>query len=178
MPGTGRDGNGLRRFGLSPRRDDGSSPLRQAAAAGLGVGVYFFSQAVSVQEAREEADYAVQLLQGHTLQYPVFFDWEPSLSPDERTYGLENGEIGDYARTFCQTVEAAGYKSGLYFNSIQGYLHYDLSAFEDVCLWLAEYDTVPEFYYDFQLWQYSCSGSVQGIEGAVDMSLLLTKSEP
>ena len=152
--------------------------LEGAAAAGLGVGVYFFSQAISVQEAREEADHAVQLLQGHPLQYPVFFDWEPSLSPDERTYGLENSAIGDYARVFCQTVEAAGYKSGLYFNSIQGYLRYDLSAFEDVCLWLAEYDTAPEFYYDFQLWQYSCSGSVQGIQGAVDMNLLLAQNEP
>ena len=68
-------------------------------------------------------------------------------------------------------MKAAGYTPAVYFNQTLGYLRYDLREVTDYSLWLAEYDSKPDFYYHFDLWQYTHTGQVEGIEGAVDLDL-------
>ena len=147
--------------------------IEGAENAGLDTGVYFFSQATSVVEAAQEARYVLEILDGRELDLPIIFDWEPGYEEQYRTYSIYlDTVINDYARAFCNIIIDAGYKSGIYFNCTQGYTQYDLSMFEDVCLWLAEYDTKPEFYYYFDMWQYSCTGTVDGIEPPVDLNIM------
>lgn len=145
--------------------------LRGALDAGLDVGVYFFSQAVTPEEAEEEADYVLEILDGQTLAFPVAFDWEPILGDEARTDGLEGETMTRCAAAFCKRIEDAGYRPAVYFNQTQGYLHYDLRELTDYELWLAEYDAEPAFYYHFDLWQYSHTGRVDGIQGDVDLDL-------
>ena len=146
--------------------------LRGALDAGLDVGVYFFSQAITPQEAEEEADYILSAIEGYNITYPIAFDWEP-ISPgnDARTDGLENDVLTQCAAAFCAKIEAAGYTPAVYFNQSLGYLRYDLRELTDSVLWLAEYDTKPDFYYCFDLWQYTHTGQVAGIQGDVDLDL-------
>lgn len=145
--------------------------LRGALDAGLEVGVYFFSQAVTPEEAEEEADYVLEVLEGQALSFPVAFDWESIPGDEARTDGLDGEAMTRCAAAFCRKIEAAGYRPAVYFNRTQGYLRYDLRELTDYTLWLAEYDAVPDFYYHFDLWQYSHTGRVDGIQGDVDLDL-------
>lgn len=145
--------------------------LQGALDAGLEVGVYFFSQAVTPQEAEEEADYVLETLAGQELSFPVAFDWESIQGDQARTDGLDGETMTRCAAAFCKRIEDAGYRPAVYFNRTQGYLHYDLRDLTDYELWLAEYATPPDFYYHFDLWQYTHTGRVDGIEGDVDLDL-------
>lgn len=145
--------------------------LQGALEAGLEVGVYFFSQAVTPEEAEEEADYVVAALKGQKLAFPVAFDWESIPGDDARTDGLDGETMTRCAAAFCARIQDAGYRPAVYFNQTQGYLHYDLRDLTDYDLWLAEYGPTPDFYYHFDLWQYSHTGQVDGIQGEVDMDL-------
>lgn len=145
--------------------------LRGALDAGLEVGVYFFSQAVTPQEAEEEADYVLEALGGQALTFPVAFDWESIPGDEARTDGLDGETVTRCAAAFCKRIEDAGYRPAVYFNQTQGYLRYDLRRLTDYALWLAEYDAAPDFYYHFDLWQYTDTGRVDGIRGDVDLDL-------
>jgi len=145
--------------------------LRGALDAGLEVGVYFFSQAITPEEAEEEADYILDILDGQELTFPIAFDWESISEDGARTHGLDGATITRCAIAFCRRIENAGYRPAVYFNRTQGYLHYDLRELKDYNLWLAEYNTTPDFYYHFDLWQYSDAGKVDGIQGNVDLDL-------
>ncbi len=143
-----------------------------AARAGLQVGAYFYSQAVSAEEAREEAYYVLEQLRGHTVTGPVVFDWEVVGKSSARTYGIETGVLCECAKAFCDIIRAAGYDTMIYITNYAGYVKYDLSELTAYPLWYANYDkAAPEFYYDFAMWQYTDKGSVPGIEGDVDMDL-------
>lgn len=143
-----------------------------AAAAGLDVGVYFFSQAVTPEEAEAEADFVLSVLQERELQYPVVYDWE-FMTPDReaRTDGMTGEQIAQCAAAFCRKIEAAGYESMVYFNTSLGYLGLDLSQIKEYPFWLAQYQDCPEFYYRFDLWQFTHTGEVQGIGTPVDLNL-------
>ena len=145
-----------------------------AIAAGLKVGVYFFSQAVSVQEAKEEADFVLSLISGLEITYPVAYDWERIDYDTARTDGLDNETITDCALGFCDTVAEAGYPSVIYFNRSLGYFSYDLSKVRNHYFWLAEYGASPSFIYDFRIWQYTDAGTVDGISGIVDINISIT----
>jgi GH25 family lysozyme M1 (1,4-beta-N-acetylmuramidase) len=142
-----------------------------AYAAGLETGVYFFAQAISVEEAEAEADYVLNLLQGHNINGMVVYDWE-ILGTDDRTYGVDPEMVTACAKTFCDRIEAAGYQAGVYFTEYVGYLKYDLSQLTDYNFWFANYAyKYPHFYYQVNYWQYTSSGTVAGIDGKVDMDL-------
>ena len=145
--------------------------LQGALNAGLDVGVYFFSQAVTPEEAEQEADYVCSALDGYDITYPVAFDWEPISDESARTNGLDGETLTQCADAFCARVKEAGYTPAVYFNQSLGYLRYDLRELTDYALWLAEYDSKPDFYYHFDLWQYTHTGQVAGIEGNVDLDL-------
>ena len=77
------------------------------------------------------------------------------------------------AAAFCRTVEEAGYRAGIYFNQAYGYQQFNLLSLKDHIFWLAQYEEVPTFVYNFQMWQYSNSGTVPGISGAGGPQYLL-----
>ena len=149
-----------------------SQNLQGALEAGLDVGVYFFSQAITPEEAEAEAAYILNAVEGYEITYPIAFDWE-TMAPgnNARTNGLDGETLTRCAAAFCEKIEGAGYCPAVYFNQSLGYLHYDLRDLTDYDLWLAEYDSKPDFYYHFDLWQYSHTGTVAGIEGSVDLDL-------
>lgn len=140
-----------------------------AAAAGLDVGVYFYSQAISVEEAEAEADYVISELAGRKLTLPVFFDWERGSNPD-RVLNTSMLQVTEYAAAFCARIEQAGYRAGVYFNQRDGY-SMRLRLLKDYAFWLAEYSSAMDYYYDVSFWQYSYTGSVAGIQTAVDLNL-------
>ena len=142
-----------------------------ALAAGLKVGVYFFSQAITPEEAQAEAEYVLSLIGDFDITYPVAYDWESIDYDTARTDGLDNETITQCAVRFCDTVAASGYQPVIYFNRSLGYFSYDLSLIKDYHFWLAEYDAAPSFIYDYKIWQYSKTGTVDGIEGNVDLNI-------
>jgi len=147
-----------------------------AKAAGLKVGVYFFSQAVSVAEAEEEAGYVLQLLQNKELDFPVVFDWEVAEVMENdvnisRTKATTGAEVTSFAQAFCKKIDKAGYNAAVYFNRNLAYDYYDLEQIKEYDFWLAEYRAVPAFYYDFQMWQYSDNAQVRGISTPVDINI-------
>lgn len=148
--------------------------LQGAMDAGLETGVYFFSQAITVEEAREEARFLLDLLKDFDFHGPVVFDWENIDYDTARTDGVGSATVTAMANAFCQEVENAGYQSMIYFNRYIAYLIYELSGVADYPFWIAEYGETPEFYYDYQIWQYTDSGKVNGINGPVDMNIRLT----
>lgn len=146
--------------------------LSGAQKAGLELGIYFFSQAMTPDEAREEARFVLDALDGCPLDYPIFFDWEFITHDEEaRTHGMNGELLTQCAVAFCEEISAAGYVPATYFNRDMGYLYFDLSQLDQYPFWLADYDLLPDFYYRFHLWQYSHTGSVAGIEGNVDLNL-------
>lgn len=145
--------------------------LSGAKAAGLKVGVYFFSQAISVAEAEEEAAFVLKNLAGAALDYPVVYDWEPVLDKSARTNGLGAEVLTDCAIAFCDAVSYAGYTPMIYYNLPVGYTRYDLSRLTVYDVWFAQYAEWPTMYYDYRIWQYTDSGTIPGIKGKVDMNI-------
>ena len=90
------------------------------------MGVYFFSQAVTVREAADEALFALELLNGRALDLPVYYDWEPVSADDSRTAVYDGRYLTAGATAFCNIIEQGGYTAGVYLNRQQGYYRYDL----------------------------------------------------
>lgn len=146
--------------------------IKGALDAGLEVGVYFFSQAITPEEAEAEAAFVLNAIKGYQITYPVAFDWEPiTEGHGARTDDLSGDILTQCAVAFCREVEKAGYVPAVYINQDLGYLHYDLRDLSEELVWLAEYKHKPNFYYNFHLWQYTHTGAVDGIEGNVDLNL-------
>ncbi len=146
--------------------------ITAAKAAGLSVGVYFFSQALSLEEAEAEAHTVLSLIDGHTIEYPVYFDWEPV--ENARSDTISSSELTACAKRFCQTIEEAGYRAGVYFNLSLATRYYQLYELKDYAFWLADYQEVPSFPFYFGMWQYTDGGTVPGISASVDLNLAFT----
>ena len=145
--------------------------IQGALDAGLEVGVYFFSQAVSEEEAEEEAQIVLENIRNYNLTYPIIYDAEESPSDTARTDGLTVRQLTDNAIAFCEYIEAAGYPSMIYSNKRWLLTKLDLERLTDYDVWFAGYINIPEYPYDFKIWQYTESGTVDGIEGNVDMNV-------
>ncbi|MBP0959403.1 MAG: glycoside hydrolase family 25 protein [Oscillospiraceae bacterium] len=145
--------------------------IRGAKEAGLPVGVYFFSQAVSLEEAVEEAEFVLEMLDGEELTYPVVYDWEIIGTDPARTDTVSAETVNDCAVVFCEMMKNEGYKPMVYMSRRMGYFKFDLSRLNEYDIWLAEYGDVPTMFYQFDMWQYSCTGTIDGIEGDVDMNI-------
>ena len=147
--------------------------LDGAREAGVDCGVYFFSQATTVQEAREEAEYVLTYLNGTPLEYPVAFDSEEVAAGigKSRTSGLTRDQMTAIAQAFCERIEAAGYTTMIYGNA-HDLSRYRRSDLEQRQLWWAEYGSpTPLAKIDIVMWQYSNEGSVAGISTNVDMNM-------
>lgn len=146
--------------------------LKAARSAGLMVGAYFFSQAITPEEAVEEANFCLDILDGFYLDYPLVFDWEQIDSAENpRTENITPDVLTECAKAFCDTVNEAGYIPCLYTDSKKAYMKFDLSKLSGIDIWYAFYNDTPDMYYNYMMWQYSCTGAVDGIEGDVDLNI-------
>ena len=146
--------------------------IQGALDAGLHVGVYMFSQAVTVQEAIEEADFVLERIWKYNVTLPVVFDWENIEAAEARSHGLTMELRTDCARAFCETVKSAGYVPCVYFNRNLGYYGYDLTRLTDYEFWFSLPESgFPNFYYACDMWQYSFTETVPGIAEPTDMNL-------
>lgn len=139
-----------------------------AKEAGLMVGAYFFSQAVSVEEAREEALYALELTEDWELDLPIVYDWE-YISEDARTAEVDADTLTACAVAFCQEISDVGRKTMIYVSPWFGNLHLD--QLTEYPQWLALYKDVMDYKYHFDMWQYTSTGSVPGVTGDVDINI-------
>ena len=154
--------------------------LDGAIAAGLDVGVYFFSQALTPQEAEEEAYYVVENLKPYQayITMPVVYDWEHVSDADARSADMRDPDIlTDCTLAFLQTVEAAGYRPMVYFNRTQSWKYLNLEELTDYEFWLAAYTQRMDFPYKIKMWQYTNKGSVPGIEGDCDINIYFPNTE-
>ena len=145
--------------------------MEGALAAGLRVGVYFFSQVINGEEGLEEAAWVLERIAGYDLTMPVALDWEYLDGGEARTTGVEPAEITAGVAAFCRAVEAAGYRAMFYCNRYCGYIKLDLRALTAYETWFAQYDAWPDFRYSFAMWQYTSQGQVDGIPAPVDVDL-------
>lgn len=146
--------------------------IRGAADAGLHVGVYLYSQALSEDEAREEADYLLGLIEGLPIDYPVVYDQEEYTADQARTDGLTGEQATLNALAFCERVYDAGYIPMIYTNNDWAQNMYDMEQLDHYPVWYADYTTAPTLPGGFAMWQYTDSGQVPGISGPVDLNLL------
>lgn len=144
--------------------------LKGAKKVGLDVGVYFFSQAITPEEAIEEARYVMKHIRGKGVHYPVAFDMEP-IDGTERTADLTKEEKTAIADAFCQVIDRNGHTPMIYGNPKWMRKHIDLGYLSDYDKWLAHYTEATSYKSSFTMWQYTDSGSVEGIYDPVDMNL-------
>lgn len=153
---------------IDPRYEEN---IRGAIEAGIPVGVYFFTQARDEMEAVEEASMVIRLIEEYDVDYPVFLDSE-SAGGRGRADGLDSDERTRAHRAFLQTIQAAGYETGVYASRNWLKDRIDMTRLSDYRIWLAEYADVPtydEYYY--HMWQYTSKGTVDGISTNVDLNL-------
>ena len=145
------------------------SNIKGAKAAGLKVGVYFFSQAVNEVEAVEEASMAVNLCNGYGLNYPIFLDVEAS---GGRGDGVSKDMRTAVCKAFCATVQNSGYSAGVYANKTWLTEKINTGSLTSYKIWLAQYASAPTYSTTrYDMWQYSSKGKVSGISGNVDMNI-------
>lgn len=148
--------------------------LDGAIAAGLDVGVYFFSQAITPEEAEEEAYFVLEHLEPYKefITMPVVFDWEHVSSENARTANMRDPDIlTKCTLAFLQTIEFSGYRTMVYFNRTQSWKYLNLEELKDYEFWLAAYTQRMDFPYKIQMWQYTNKGKVPGVTGDCDINI-------
>lgn len=143
-----------------------------ATKAGIKVGVYFFTQAVTEAEAVEEASMAMSLVSGYKLSYPIFIDTESA--SNGRANGLSKSARTAIVKAFCQTVQSGGYKAGVYASKSWYTNQLSASSLSNYCIWVAQYSSSCTYTGKYDMWQYSSAGKVPGISGKVDMNISYT----
>lgn len=146
--------------------------MQGALAAGLDVGVYFFSQAVNYEEGVEEANMVLSMVKPYRFNQPIIIDTEQIGAEDGRGNLASVEDRTEAIRGFCETIENAGYTPMIYASTYWFVSALDLSKVGKYEFWLAAYST-PQFPYHVEGWQYASDGSVPGITGEVDMNVWL-----
>ena len=145
--------------------------IKGASAAGLKVGVYFFSQAVTDEEALEEADLVLEAIAGYDVSYPIVYDVEKTSEASGRMNQLSVEDRTRMAHIFIDRIKEAGYTPMIYANMEMWSVLINMAEFEDVDKWFAYYDTDLYFPYEYAIWQYSDTGRIDGIGGDVDLNI-------
>lgn len=143
--------------------------IQGASANGIKIGVYFFTQAINEYEAVEEASTAIGLVAGYHLNYPIFIDTENA--SNGRANGLDVATRTSVVKAFCETVRNAGYKPGIYASKSWYNSKLDMSQLSTYNIWVAQYSTSCTYAGRYDIWQYTSSGSIPGINGRVDLNI-------
>ena len=152
--------------------------LQQARDNGIAIGAYFFSTAVTEEEALEEANWVADFLDPYPVTYPVAFNCENFEDPDSRQYRLSRWDRTDLALVFLKQIEKRGYEAMFYAskNEMEGDAKWIVSQIDpDYKIWVAQYPEVPypdtpasTYSGTHQMWQYTREGVVSGIGQFVD----------
>ena len=156
-------------FGREPSQVDNcfEKNYQNAKAAGLKVGAYWYSYAVSVNDARLEADACMQVIKGKRFDLPVFYDIEESFQ-----FNKGKSFCSQIATAFCDKLKSGGLRPGLYM-SISPLCSYITDEVQKAYpLWIAQYNNVCQYDGNYAIWQYSDSGKVSGVDGNTDMNYL------
>ena len=136
------------------------------------MGVYFYSQAITDEEALEEANFVLERIAPYQLDCPVVLDIEKASNDKGRMNNISLEDCTKHAVLFCQAIENAGYTPMLYYNLQWGVQKLDPALLDQYGKWFAAYQTDDPYYpYEYKVWQYSSTGSVQGINGNVDLNI-------
>jgi len=145
--------------------------IEGANEVGIKVGIYFFSEAITVEEAVEEAEFVLENIKDYVVEYPIVFDTEDISTADARANNLTYDLRTQIVRAFCDTIKAAGYTPMIYANSRYMLTAIDLTQLNDIDRWFAYYGTSSKFPYSFNIFQYSETGKVDGIPVGVDLDI-------
>ena len=165
---------GLRGYGTEGKLvedDTFEQNVTGALQAGLKVGVYFYSQAITEEEVLEEANLVLEKVKPYNIQLPIVFDVEKVSGGKGRANALSVEERTHLASLFCQTIQDAGYKPMIYHNMEMGTLMLDLGQLEQYDKWFAYYNDDLYYPYAYKIWQYSEHGAVDGINEEVDLNI-------
>ena len=149
--------------------------MKGAAASGIPVGVYFFTQAVNEVEAVEEASAVLKLVTQFELDYPIFIDTEGA-GGNGRADGLDAEARTLVCEAFCRTIENGGYRAGVYASRNWYNNCLETAKLDNYFIWLAEYRSVPLYQGYYSMWQYTSKGQVDGIKGNVDLNLFYERN--
>lgn len=136
---------------------------------GIPYGVYLYSYATTVEKAKSEAAHVIRLLKGHSPDMPVFFDLE-----EAKVASLGNARILEMSKIFCDAITKAGYLYGTYANKNWFSNYLTDKWYDNYPKWLAQYSSKVTYKGTYDIWQYTDSGSVNGIRGNVDMNYCYT----
>lgn len=145
--------------------------LEGAAANGVPVGLYFYSQAATPAEAVEEADLLLELASEYKVTWPIVFDMELEESASSRTRNLTPDQRSEIAVAFCDRIASGGYTPMIYGNMRMLCGEMDPEKIGKYSKWLAQYFFKPRYPYEFGIWQYTSEGIVDGIDGYVDLNI-------
>lgn len=144
--------------------------IEGAEAAGLKVGIYFFTQATTEVEAVEEASMALMLCRNYKLALPVFIDTEGA-GGSGRADGLDRDARTAVCEAFCRTIENAGFNAGVYASKNWFENNLNTENLSEYTIWLAQYSRAATYDGDYDLWQYTSAGTVEGISTRVDLNM-------
>ena len=145
--------------------------VKGALQAGIKVGVYFYSQAITDEELLEEANLVLEKVKPYNIELPIVFDVEKVSGGKGRANELSVEERTRLTALFCQTIQDAGYKPMIYHNMEMGTLMLDLGQLEQYDKWFAYYNDDLYYPYAYKVWQYSEKGAVDGINEEVDLNI-------
>lgn len=147
--------------------------IEGAVEAGLDVGVYFYSQAISQEEAVQEVNFVIQNLEPYkaNVKYPIAFDMEFVANDSARIDGLSKEEKTDIAVSFLEGVKAAGYVPMIYGDKEWLIKEIDLTKLQSYDVWLAQEEDLPDYPYQYTMWQYSTEGVLNGITGDANLNI-------
>ncbi len=144
--------------------------LKGVQKAGIPFGVYFYSQAVNEKEAKEEAKFVLKKIRHYSPQLPVVIDFEYPTDEDGAMTGrlynssLSSEENTDIINAFCNEIKNGGYAAGVYASSSVLKLNIDTDRLDkDVMIWVADYNKQVSYDVDYKIWQYSRTGSCEGV---------------
>ena len=166
---------GYRGYGKAGRlvEDDWAQKnLFEASREGLSIGAYFFSQALTFQEVEDEIQFMLEILGDYTLDMPIVLDWEIPTA-EARTANMDAETLTELQLYFCERMEAMGYQPMVYFNWHQSENLLYLSELEEYPFWLALYQDRMTYPWKVEMWQFTCTGKVPGIQGDVDVNVYM-----
>lgn len=149
--------------------------IEAAHNAGLDVGVYFFSQAINLEEAKEEAQFVIEHLKNYKLELPVVYDPESILDDEARTDDVSGEQFTENTILFCTMISEAGYEPMIYSNMLWEAFQFEMTELSDYPFWYADYELEPQTPYRYVFWQYTNEGYVDGINGRTDLDIELVE---
>ncbi len=145
--------------------------LEQAQNAGLDIGIYFYSQAMTQEEAIEEANLVIENIKDKNIKYPIAFDMEFVENDQARVETLSRDERTVITQAFLKRISEAGYIPMIYGSKEWLIKRIDISKLSGYSVWLADEEDIPDYPYQFEMWQYTKKGTISGIDGFVDLNI-------